>query len=179
MATKSKKGAKRKDQRGARSAGPSRDDRTAAPVESVNRLLPLSSLYTRDAMERVRLVKEGVPAQLLVVLADDMAISREKLYATIGVARATADRKIREQTRLSLDESERALGLARLVGQVEQIVRESGSPEGFEAATWTAAWLDRPHAALGGVRPGTLMDTAEGRNIVSDLVAQMQSGAYA
>jgi putative toxin-antitoxin system antitoxin component (TIGR02293 family) len=156
-----------------------RGAQAAAQGEGLRRLLPLSSLYTRDAMERVRLVKAGVPAQLLVVLAQDMAISKEKLYATIGVARATADRKIRQQTLLSADESERALGIARLVGQVDQIVRESGTAEGFAPARWTAAWLDRPHPALGGARPATLMDTAEGRGIVSDLVAQMQSGAYA
>lgn len=177
---KGAKGAKRaKGKRGAPGATQGRNSRTAAQAQDLRRLLPLSSLYTRDAMERVRLVKRGVPAQFLVVLADDMAISKEKLYSTIGVARATADRKIREQTLLSPDESERALGIARLVGQVDQIVRESGSPEGFDAARWTAAWLDRPHPALGDVRPGTLMDTAEGRGIVSDLVAQMQSGAYA
>lgn len=151
----------------------------SAQREGLRRLFPLSSLYTRDAMERVRLVKAGVPAELLVVLAKDMAISKERLYATIGVARATVDRKIREHTLLSADESERALGIARLVGQVDQIVRESGISDGFEPARWTAAWLDRPHAALGGARPATLMDTAEGRGIVSDLVAQMQSGAYA
>ncbi len=34
-------------------------------------------------------------------------------------------------------------------------------------------------AALGGKRPADLMDTAEGQAIVSNLVARMQSGAYA
>ncbi len=179
MATKPVKGVKGK--RGVRHTAQDQKQQTAVQGERMRRMLPLSSLYERDAMERVRLVKQGVPAQLLVVLARDMAISREKLYATIGVPRATADRKIREQALLNPDESERALGIARLVGQVDQIVRESGSPEGaegFDAARWAAAWLDRPHPALGGVRPATLMDTAEGRGIVSDLIAQMQSGAY-
>ncbi len=182
MATKPVKGVK--GERGVRRTAPEQKQQAASQGERMLRILPLSSLHERDAMERVRLVKQGVPAQLLVVLARDMAISREKLYATIGVPRATADRKIREQALLNPDESERALGIARLVGQVDQIVRESGSPEGtegtegFDAARWAAAWLDRPHPALGGVRPATLMDTAEGRGIVSDLVAQMQSGAY-
>ena len=141
--------------------------------------LPLSSFAERDAIDRVRLVKEGVPAELLVVIANEMAITKEKLYATIGLPRATADRKVRLQKRLSTEESERAMGIATLVGQVDQIVRESGEPKGFEAAKWVAGWLDRPHAALGGQRPGSLMDTAEGRRIVSDLAAQMQSSAYA
>lgn len=145
----------------------------------VRQYLPFSSFVDRDAIDRVRAVKEGVPAELLVVIAREMAITKEKLYATIGLPRATADRKVRQQKRLSPEESERALGIASLVGQVERTVRDSGETDGFEAAKWVAGWLDRPHAALGGERPGTFMDTAEGRRIVSDLVAQMQSGAYA
>jgi len=145
----------------------------------LSRRLPLASLYPFDAIERVELVKEGVPAGLLVLISEDMAIPKDKLYATIGLARATVNRKLREQRALSQDESERVLGIARLVGQVSTMVKESGNPEGFDAAKWVAAWLERPQPALGGKRPAELMDTADGRSIVSDLIARMQSGAYA
>jgi putative toxin-antitoxin system antitoxin component (TIGR02293 family) len=145
----------------------------------LSRRLPLSCLYPVDAIERVELVKEGVPADLLVLISEDMAITRDKLYATIGLARATVNRKLREQQVLSQDESERVLGIARLVGQVDSMVRESGNAEGFDAARWVAAWLDSPQPVLGGKRPAELMDTSDGRSIVSDLIARMQSGAYA
>jgi putative toxin-antitoxin system antitoxin component (TIGR02293 family) len=145
----------------------------------LSRRLPLASLYPFDAIERIALVKEGVPAGLLVLISEDMAISKEKLYSTIGLARATVNRKVREQQVLSQDESERVLGIARLVGQVDQIVRESGNLEGFDAAKWVATWLDQPQRALGGKRPAEMMDTADGRGIVTDLIARMQSGAYA
>lgn len=143
------------------------------------RRLPLATLYPVDAIERIELVKEGVPASLLVLISEEMEISKEKLYSTIGLARATVNRKVREEQRLNPDESERVLGIARLVGQVDQIVRESGNPENFDAAKWVAAWLDQPQQALGGKRPAELMDTVDGRSIVSDLIARMQSGAYA
>ncbi len=145
----------------------------------LSRRLPLASLYPFDAIERVDLVKEGVPASLLVLISEDMAISKDKLYTTLGLARATVNRKLRGQQVLNQDESERVLGIARLVGQVDQMVKESGNAVGFDAAKWVAAWLDRPQAALGGKRPAELMDTSDGRGIVSDLVARMQSGAYA
>jgi putative toxin-antitoxin system antitoxin component (TIGR02293 family) len=145
----------------------------------LSRRLPLAALYPFDALERVELVKQGVPAGLLVLISEDMAIPKDKLYITIGLARATVNRKLREQQVLSQDESERVLGIARLVGQVHTLVEESGSLEGFNAAKWVAAWLDQPQPALGGKRPAELMDTADGRSIVSDLVARMQSGAYA
>jgi uncharacterized protein (DUF2384 family) len=89
------------------------------------------------------------------------------------------DRKVRENKRLSPDESSRVLGMARLVGQVQAMVEESGRPEGFDAAAWVARWLDRPLPALAGQRPAELMDTAEGQGIVANLAARMQSGAYA
>ena len=140
---------------------------------------PLGSLYALAPMGRVALVKEGVPSEALGLLAADMGITKEQLYATLGVPRATMERKVRQRRRLNQDEGERVVGVARLVGQVEQMVRESGDLEGFDAPRWVAVWLGRPVPALGGARPGDLMDTAEGREIVSSLVAQMQSGAYA
>ena len=129
--------------------------------------------------ERIELVKKGVPAALLTTMANDMAVTRDLLYVWIGIPRATANRKVKEGDLLSQDESERALGIARLVGQVEKMIAESGDPKGFDAAKATAAWLEQPNAALGGKSPGTFMDTSDGRALISGLVAQMQSGAYA
>lgn len=135
-------------------------------------------VFEADAMERVRIVKQGVPASVVDVMARRMAIPKERLVGTLGLARATIDRKARENKALSTDESSRVLGMARLVGQVQAMVEESGNPEGFNAAEWVAGWLERPLAALGGQRPAELMDTPEGQGIVSQLVARMQSGAY-
>ena len=56
--------------------------------------------------------------------------------------------------------------------------QESGRPEGFNAAERVARWIDRPLPALGGQKPVELMGTAEGRALVSDIVARMQTGAY-
>lgn len=140
---------------------------------------PYALLFALGQVERIRVVREGVPATVLTTLADDMKVTREQVYVWAGIPRATANRKIRQSATLSQDESERALAIARLIGQVEQIVAESGTPEGFNPATWTAAWLAQPAAALGGTNPGEFMDTADGRALVSGLIAQMQSGAYA
>ncbi len=132
-----------------------------------------------DLIERIGMVKSGLPARLLTTLADDMHVPRERLYAWLGIARTTANRKVKDDAILSQDESERVLGIASLVGQVQRIVHESGRTQGFDAARWTADWLEEPNDALGGRTPGELMDTADGRTLVSGLVARMQSGAYA
>jgi len=138
-----------------------------------------AAFYEVSRVDRIGIVKAGLPARLLTTLADDMHVTRERLYGWLGLPRATANRKVKVDDVLSQDESERALGIARLVGQVEKIVSESGDPEGFDAARWTASWLDQPNPALGGRSPGEFLDTADGRALVSGLVAQIQSGAYA
>ena len=70
----------------------------------------------------------------------------------------------------------------QLVRQVEVLIAESGDPEhvqGFDAGVWLDAFLACPHPALGGRRPDAFMDTAEGRVRIRQLIAMMQSGAYA
>lgn len=127
---------------------------------------------------RVRLFKNGVPANVVDVIAKSMSVPTERLVGTLGLARATVDRKARENNSLSRGESSRVLGMAWLLGQVQSMVDESGDPAGFNAPVWLAAWLERPLRALGGRRPAELMDTQEGQSIVSYVVARMQSGAY-
>ncbi|CAN5919172.1 hypothetical protein BH11PSE8_BH11PSE8_46960 [soil metagenome] len=78
----------------------------------------------------------------------------------------------------SIDEGLRELGIARLVGQVQALVEESGNPEGFNAAEWIAGWLERPLPALGGRKPAEFMDTAEGQAMVANILERAQSGAY-
>ena len=59
------------------------------------------------------------------------------------------------------------------------MVEESGDPQGFDAAAWLSTWIEEPLPALGGARPVDIMDTMEGQALVSTLLAQIQSGAYA
>lgn len=144
-------------------------------------LLRFAQVFTAEPMERILWIKQGLPAREVEGVARRMGISKERLMGTLGLARATIDRKVREHKPLSPDESSRLLGIAHLVGQVQAMVEESGQPddEGFDAAQWTAAWLDRPLPALDGHRPAELMDTAEGQALVANLLARAHSGAYA
>jgi putative toxin-antitoxin system antitoxin component (TIGR02293 family) len=138
-----------------------------------------ATLYDVGHVDRIGIVKAGLPAKLLTTLAEDMQVTRERLYRWLGIARATANRKVQAGDLLNQDESERALGILRLIGQVEKVVAESGEPVGFNAALWTAEWLEQPNRALGGKAPGEFMDTADGRALVAGLIAQMQAGTYA
>ena len=92
---------------------------------------------------------------------------------------ATLNRRVKSKDRLPPTDSERVLCVARLVAQIQNIVNESGNPLGFDAAAWMSRWLNEPLPALGGVSPLDLLDTMEGQALVSNTLAQIQSGAYA
>jgi putative toxin-antitoxin system antitoxin component (TIGR02293 family) len=135
--------------------------------------------FRASPLERIRIIKQRVPAMYVLTIVVSMKMSKETLYVSLNLARATIDRKVLKKELLNQDESERVLAITRLVGQADSIVRDSGVGEGFSAAEWVASWLQRSHPALGGKRPGELMDTADGRELVMDLLARQQSGAYA
>ena len=140
--------------------------------------MPMKMIWKMPAMERVELVKGGVPSVILTRLSRALDRPVKYVVRTIGMAPTSASRKLQRQTPLAPDESERALGVAKLIGQVETIVQQSGNPAGFDPGRWLAEWIETPQPALGGRRPDALLDTAEGQLMVSDLLARMQSGAY-
>jgi putative toxin-antitoxin system antitoxin component (TIGR02293 family) len=136
------------------------------------------TFFEASPLERIHIIRQGVPAKFVLTISVSMKMPKEKLYVTLNLARATIDRKVSKEELLDQDESERVLAMTRLVGQADRMVRDSGAMDGFSPAQWVAEWLQRPHPALGGRRPGELMDTADGRDLVTDLLARQQSGAY-
>lgn len=136
-------------------------------------------LYRATPVQRINVVRTGVPAAFVSELTTALKLPKERVYQQVGLARATIDRKVRDEAMLSPDESERVVGLAQLIGQAQTIVDESGEPHGFDAGKWVGEWLEDPHPALAGHPPGEYLDTAEGRALVSSLLAQQQSSAYA
>lgn len=154
-------------------------DRQAKGMHKLLASHDFAGLYAASAMDQVAVVKGGIAATEVARLADALKTPRESLYRWLGLPRQTVARKAKEAKDLSPQEGERLLGVAKLVGQVQTMVRESGDPTGFDAAAWMAQWLEQPLTALGGRRPAELMDTSAGQGIVSQLLARSQSGAYA
>ncbi|MGH7044082.1 MAG: type II RES/Xre toxin-antitoxin system antitoxin [Acetobacteraceae bacterium] len=138
-----------------------------------------SAAYRASPMERITAIKHGLPAAEAKRILQDLEIGQGAALKALSLSPATFNKKVHQGQTLSPAESERVIGLARLVGQVETMVQESGNPEGFDAAAWLAHWLTEPVPALGGARPIDLMDTMEGQALVSNTLAQMQSGVYA
>lgn len=143
--------------------------------------LTFQQAYELDPLQRVAVIKKGLPAASVPRVAQTMGITKEDLYRQLGFAPSTVDRKVRAKKSLSTEEGSRMLGALRLVGLAQVMVEESGGSahNAFDAARWVASWLEQPLPALGWRRPAELMDTSEGQRIVENLLARAQSGAFA
>jgi putative toxin-antitoxin system antitoxin component (TIGR02293 family) len=136
-------------------------------------------VFHASPFERIDMIKHGLRAAVAKRILTDLGIGQGAGQKALKLFPATINKKARQDSTLSPAESERVLGIARMVGQVEAMVRESGDPAGFDAAAWMSHWLREPLPALGGARPLDLVDTMEGQALVSTALAQVQSGAYA
>jgi putative toxin-antitoxin system antitoxin component (TIGR02293 family) len=143
------------------------------------RMLPPTEAYHWDAFDMVNIIRQGVPAVNVEALGATLHLDKGIVTNVLGLPRSTVDKKIKEDKDLTPEQSERVLGLQRLIGQVEVIVTESGDPTGFDAGEWLARWIQRPLPALGGRKPDEFLDTVVGQQLISKLLAQVQSGAYA
>jgi uncharacterized protein (DUF2384 family) len=110
-----------------------------------------------------------------------MAAPQDNMFKILKLSIATVNRKANLGEELSPEDSERVVGMANLIGQVQTMVEQSGDAAGFDAARWVARWLAKLNPALAGECPASYMDT--GQKLVykrnPQLLAMMQSGAWA
>lgn len=142
-------------------------------------LLDFQEVYASSMYSLVEAIKTGVSPKMLSVLSSEMGIPKEGMAERLGLAASTVRKKTASSELLSTDDSEKVIGMSRLIGQVQAMVNEAGNPEGFDAAAWLANWMDQGLPALGGRKPSEYMDTAVGQALVSQLLDQIRSGAYA
>lgn len=136
--------------------------------------------FQSGARERIDEIREGVPARRIGELSGAMNVPKERLVDSLGLSRATVNRKAQRGEALSREESERVVGMQALIGQVQAMVAGGGALDAdFDSARWLAQWLAQPLPALGGDTPASYLDTVEGQKLVSKLLAMAESGAYA
>ncbi|WP_368643435.1 antitoxin Xre/MbcA/ParS toxin-binding domain-containing protein [Castellaniella ginsengisoli] len=131
-----------------------------------------------ESVDIIDVVRMGVPALAIDDLARGMGVPSARLITWMGWPVAAIERKIRARSALSKAAGGQVFLLIQLISQIQQMVNESGNPDGFDAAAWLGNWLTELNPALGCVSPGEYMDTAAGFSLLSDTLARMQSGAY-
>jgi putative toxin-antitoxin system antitoxin component (TIGR02293 family) len=123
----------------------------------------------KKANDLADLVREGLPATSVSVLADRLDISNAALSQKLGIPQRTLTRRLSLGTRLTSTESDRMVRLARVFSTaVEMIGDEEKAVE----------WLQTPNRALGGERPLDELDTDVGAREVEDLLGRIAYGVY-
>jgi len=116
-----------------------------------------------------RLVRRGLPATTVTVLAERLDVGNAVLSQKLGIARRTLTRRLSRGARLTAAESDRTARLARVYANaIEMIGDDSKAVE----------WLRTPNRALGGDRPLDQLDTDLGARTVEDILGRIAYGVY-
>jgi putative toxin-antitoxin system antitoxin component (TIGR02293 family) len=123
----------------------------------------------KKADDLARLVREGIPAKTITVLAEKLHVGHGVLSRKLGIPQRTLTRRLSQASVLSPAESDRTVRLARVYASAVEMIGEE------EKAT---EWLSTPNRALGGERPLDLLDTDTGARMVEDILGRIAYGVY-
>jgi putative toxin-antitoxin system antitoxin component (TIGR02293 family) len=123
-------------------------------------------LKTGDLVAQVR---AGLPASTVTVLADVLSMQRAQVASRLNIPARTLSRRLATKSRLTHEESDRTLRMARIVALAQEVL---GSEE--KASRWMVA----PNRALGGLPPFDQLDTELGVRSVEEVLQRIAYGMY-
>jgi putative toxin-antitoxin system antitoxin component (TIGR02293 family) len=115
------------------------------------------------------LVRKGLPASSVRVLAEKLEVGNLALSRTLGIPQRTMTRRLSQRSRLTSAESDRTLRLARVFANAVEMIGDEQK---------AVRWLGAPNRALGGNRPMDQLDTDIGTRGVEDLLGRIAYGVY-
>ena len=130
-------------------------------------------------MQLVNVERSGVEGSFIKELAKQMAVPSSRLFAILGVPKATAEKKAAAGEMVAGSAGQAAIGMVKLLGIAQGIVADSKAAhaQGFDAAQWLGRWIEHAQPALGGRKPADLLDTPTGVDVVARLLGSIESGA--
>lgn len=162
---------------------------TIKPAKLLKTAMPVAAtaykkLYLTELVERFGIVSQGISAIDAKALLALPQLGRNATLRALDLPIATFNKKVKARAKFSAGDSERIVGFARLVGQVEMMAenagaKDAGSAASFDAKEWLARWLDEPLPALGGVKPLVYLKTVEGQRLISQMLDRIAASAYA
>jgi putative toxin-antitoxin system antitoxin component (TIGR02293 family) len=115
------------------------------------------------------ITREGIPVTALTVLAKELDLDKKALAKIVGISDRTLSRRLASGSRLSPEESDRVMRVARVFAMTKDTL---GSSEK------ASRWLQKRNIALGGEVPLELLDTDAGRNDVETILRRIEYGIY-
>jgi putative toxin-antitoxin system antitoxin component (TIGR02293 family) len=121
---------------------------------------------TDDLAQQVRF---GLPASTVELLAGTLSLHRSQVAERLNIPSRTLSRRLAAKSRLTHDESDRAMRMARVVALAKEVL---GSDEK------ASRWMSNPNRALGGKRPFDQLDTEPGVRSVEEVLYGIAYGMY-
>jgi putative toxin-antitoxin system antitoxin component (TIGR02293 family) len=123
----------------------------------------------RKSDDLARLVRQGLPASTITVLAQKLHIGNSVLSRKLGIPQRTLTRRLSQRSLLTPAESDRTVRVARVYANAVEMI---GDPER------AIEWLRTPNRALGGEKPLDQLDTDVGAQMVDDVLGRIDYGVY-
>jgi len=138
--------------------------------KGANALAPFLDYLHKPAAEAIDRLRTGLEVSLVGEYAKRIGMPKEEFFVLIGLSRSTAHRMEQENKVMDRLRSDAFAGTARVIEKARELL---GSDEAARK------WLSTAIPALNFKTPQAWLDTSDGRQIVSSLLDQIQSGAYA
>ena len=122
----------------------------------------------RTAEDLRMAVRAGLPWPALRALQETLQLSGESVARILALPERTMARR-KQQERLTAEESDRIVRLARITAQAIGALGSSGK---------ASRWLQAGNRALGGTAPLQLLDTDPGTRQVEELIGRLEYGIY-
>jgi putative toxin-antitoxin system antitoxin component (TIGR02293 family) len=123
----------------------------------------------RSSDDLAQQVRFGLPASTVERLAGTLSLHRSQVAERLNIPSRTLSRRMATKSRLTHDESDRAMRMARVVALAKEVL---GSDEK------ASHWMSNPNRALGGKRPFDQLDTEPGVRSVEGILYAIAYGMY-
>ena len=123
----------------------------------------------RSSDDLAQQVRFGLPASTVERLAGTLSLHRSQVAERLNIPSRTLSRRMATKSRLTHDESDRAMRMARVVALAKEVL---GSDEK------ASHWMSNPNRALGGKRPFDQLDTEPGVRSVEEVLYRIAYGIY-
>jgi putative toxin-antitoxin system antitoxin component (TIGR02293 family) len=123
----------------------------------------------RSTDDLAQLVRSGLPASTVALLATTLEVDRAQMAERLNIPSRTLSRRLKMKSRLTHDESDRTLRMARVVALAREVL---GSDEK------ASHWMSNPNRALGGRKPFDELDTEPGVRSVEEVLHGIAYGMY-
>lgn len=124
------------------------------------------SFLDRSVAEQIQVIRTGVRARILVVLAEAMQVSQETVFRAVGVPLTTAKRKLSKDENLDPVATERLIRICRMEKLAEDVFADGRDAH---------QWLLTENLAL-GVTPLSMLVTDLGAQEVSRVLHAIAYG---